>query len=205
MTTAQDQTPPALLEQTIAGMVAENDRLYHHDSEMSDAVSAIERAALDAIDASEPVAVPISWFDPEQGKTVIHTALLRDGKASPKGDAGVAAVHAIYLERDLVDGVDLPPEKRETLTRFQAARQESKERADAIRARVYADMGYEAAKVAGARATEAVAAHSEQLNNALIHTMADAIAALQFIRDTNADWDGLGERALAFLREREAA
>lgn len=212
MTTVQDQSPCPVeaigrgryVRPTIAELLAENDRLYRVSSEASDAVTAIEYAAKDAVAASEPVTVPVTWFNPNLGKAVTCVALLRDGMPCLEGDAGDAALRATFLYRDLLDGEDLPPADREIAARFQAARQESIERADAIRAKVYAEMGYDAAKAAAAAATEAAAAHSERLWNAPINTMADAIAALEYIRDTNEDWQGLGDRALAFLREKAA-
>lgn len=189
---------------TLAAMVAENDRLYRASAEASDAVSAIEYTARDAIAASEPVTVPIPCLNRETGKVDIFSAILLDGTPIRKGDASIAAFVAAVLETSLKEGRELTEAERETVARYQSAVKESKERADAIRAKVYADRGYEAALAARDKAYEVADAHTEQLNGTPIRTMADAVAAIQFIRDTNADWEGLGDRALAFLREKAA-
>ncbi len=186
----------------LAAMVAENDHLYRASAEASDAVSAIEYAARVEI-AANPVIVTLTRIKPD-GEAVTREVPFIAGEPKGEYEDTLMALAVVSAAGRARDGEPLTELKAEMVLRLDEARRVSKERADAIRAKVYADMGYEAALAARDKAYEVADAHAEQLQGTPIRTMADAVAAIQFIRDTNADWDGLGDRALAFLREKAA-
>lgn len=192
---------------TFAQMRAENERLWAAATTASDAVTKIIDAAKDAVAADAPVRVEIPLFDPSDGTTTVYRCTLIDDWL-PEGDEESikVAIRCGFLER-VAGETDyvLNATQRQTLDIWRDARLQALAKANEIRGQVYQRMGYDAAIAAYERAEAAAEASHKQLNSAEIHTMSDAIAALECVWDTDCDWDGLGERAMAFLKERVAA
>lgn len=184
---------------TIAAMVAENDENLAAESQAWDAVAVIKYAARDEI-AANPVIVTLTRMKPD-GEAVTREVQFIDGEPTGEHEDLLMSICILNAAGKPGRGDTMTALEAEMIMRFDEARRVSKERADAIRERVYRERGMEAAQEAEAKAQAAASASGARLWNARINTMADAIAALEFIRDINAEWDGLGDRALAFLKK----
>lgn len=186
------------LECTIADLVAENHRLWTAHSEASNAVTAIKRAAEDAI-AADPVIITLTYTKPN-GEVLTGTVQFIDGEPSSEDEGTLVGIYILMEVNKTDNGYVMSEANAETWQRFREARQESRERSPAIRERVYREMGYEAAQAARDRAYKAADASSDRLHSAPISTIADAVAALEYIRENDEGWGSLGDRVIAFLK-----